>query len=138
MRVELFDSEGIRYTVAFEGHITREKALHLLDLVELLGGPQPEGGNAGIDPDEARGELSKYGRVKLVALEHFPLVWFSSREVQAIYEQEFREPLSLSTAATYLARMANRGHLLKTGASNSLRYKLAPNLPQAALKQQMT
>jgi hypothetical protein len=137
MRVELFDSEGNRYTVAFEGHITREKALHLLDLVELLGGPQPEGGNVGTNPDEARGELSKYGKVRLVAQKHFPLVWFSSREVQAIYEQEFREPLSLSTAATYLARMANRGHLLKTGASNRLRYKLAPNLPQATLKQQM-
>ena len=38
MRVELFDSEGNRYTIAFEGQITRDKAVRLLDLVELLGG----------------------------------------------------------------------------------------------------
>ena len=33
MRVELFDNEGNRYTIAFEGQITREKAIRLLDLV---------------------------------------------------------------------------------------------------------
>ena len=42
MRVELFDNEGNRYTVAFEGQITRDKALRLLDLVELLGGTSGE------------------------------------------------------------------------------------------------
>ena len=137
MRIELFDSEGNRYTVAFEGQITREKALHLLDLVELLGGAPPGGNSAAANPEEAKSGLSKYDKVRMTAQEHFPLVWFSSREVQAVYEQEFKEPLSLSTAATYLARMVNRGHLLKTGPSNSLKYKLAPNVPQAILKQHM-
>lgn len=137
MRIELFDSEGNRYTVAFEGQITREKALHLLDLVELLGGAPPGGNSAAANPEEAKSGLSKYDKVRMTAQEHFPLVWFSSREVQAVYEQEFKEPLSLSTAATYLARMVNRGHLLKTGASNSLKYKLAPNVPQVMPKQHM-
>jgi hypothetical protein len=137
MRIELFDSEGNRYTVAFEGQITREKALHLLDLVELLGGAPPGGNSAAANPEEAKSGLSKYDKVRMTAREHFPLVWFSSREVQAVYEQEFKEPLSLSTAATYLARMVNRGHLLKTGASNSLKYKLAPNVPQVMPKQHM-
>ena len=48
MRVELFDSEGNRYTVAFEGQITRDKALRLLDLVELLGGMPGENPTSGI------------------------------------------------------------------------------------------
>ena len=43
MRVELFDSDGNRYTIAFEGQVTRDKALRLLDLVELLGGAPSEG-----------------------------------------------------------------------------------------------
>ena len=47
MRVELFDSEGNRYTIAFEGQVTRDKALRLLDLVELLGGMPGEGAAAG-------------------------------------------------------------------------------------------
>ena len=48
MRVELFDSEGNRYTIAFEGQITRDKAVRLLDLVELLGGMPGENANPGI------------------------------------------------------------------------------------------
>jgi hypothetical protein len=137
MRIELFDSEGNRYTVAFEGQITREKALRLLDLVELLGGAPPEGSSAAANHEEAKSGFSKYDKVRMSVQKHFPLVWFSSREVQAVYEQEFKEPLSLSTAATYLARMVNRGNLLKIGASNSLKYRLVPNVPQAMLKQHM-
>ena len=45
IRVELFDSDGNRYTIAFEGQVTRDKALRLLDLVELLGGAPSEGPN---------------------------------------------------------------------------------------------
>jgi hypothetical protein len=43
MRVEVFDGSGNRYTVTFEGYVTREKAIRLLDIVELLGGiPEEE------------------------------------------------------------------------------------------------
>jgi hypothetical protein len=135
MRVELFDGEGNKYTVAFEGRITREKALRLLDLVELLGG-MPGGGNPGVNPAISSNDFSKYEKVRMVIQKHFPLVWFPSREVQSIYEQEFNEPIGLSTVATYLARMANKGMLVKAGASNHLKYKTAPSLPQATLKKQ--
>ena len=37
MRVELFDNEGNRYTITFEGQITRDKAVRLLDLL-VIGG----------------------------------------------------------------------------------------------------
>ncbi|MQY62308.1 hypothetical protein GH146_03345 [archaeon] len=37
IRVEIFNN-GDRYTITFEGQVTRDKALRLLDLVELLGG----------------------------------------------------------------------------------------------------
>ena len=47
IRVELFDSDGNRYTIAFEGQVTRDKALRLLDLVELLGGAPGEGPTVG-------------------------------------------------------------------------------------------
>ena len=70
MRIELFDSEGNRYTIAFEGQVTREKALRLLDLVELLGG-MPSGGNPGINT--ASNELSKYDKVHMIIQRHFPI-----------------------------------------------------------------
>jgi len=137
MRVELFDGEGNRYTVAFEGQITREKALRLLDLVELLGGMPSGEGNPRVNVAGASNEFSKYDKVRMVAQKHFPLVWFSSREVQSVYEQELKEPISLSTVATYLSRLANKGILERTGASNRLKYKVAPSFSQATLKQQI-
>lgn len=131
IRVEVFDGEGNRYTVAFEGQVTREKALRLLDLVELLGG-MPSGGNPGINV--ASNELSKFDKVRVIVQRHFPVVWFSSKEVQSIYERELKEPITLSTVATYLARLANRGILVRIRASNHLKYKMAPRFPQATLK----
>jgi hypothetical protein len=136
MRVELFDTEGNKYTVSFEGQITREKAVRLLDLVELLGGVS-SGGNPESNPMVAGNGFSKYEKVRILVQKHFPIVWFSSREVQSAYEQEFKEPISLSTVATYFARMANKGILVKAGASNRLKYKVAPGFPQATLKQQI-
>jgi len=137
MRVELFDSEGNRYTVAFEGQITREKALRLLDLVELLGGMPGEGLNPGAGSILAGNSPSRFEKVRLVIQKSFPLIWFSSRDVQSVYEQELKEPISLSTVSTYLSRMASKGVLLRTGGPNSLKYKVAPNVPQAIIKQRM-
>jgi hypothetical protein len=134
MRVELFDSEGNKYSVSFEGEITRDKAMRLLDLVELLGG----GPSAGSNPSTALGaggQLSKSDRTRSIVQRHFPIVWFTSREVQTVYEQELKEPISLSTVATYLARMATKGILQRTGPSNNLKYKLSPAVSQVTVKQ---
>ena len=137
MRVELFDGEGNRYTIAFEGQITRDKALRLLDLVELLGGMPNEStsNKPGSMANEAL--LSRFERVRSVIQKNFPLVWFSSRDIQSVYEQELKEPISLSTVSTYLSRMASRGLLLRTGESNNLRYKPVSNVAQATIRQQL-
>jgi len=136
MRVELFDSEGNRYTIAFEGQITREKALHLLDLVELLGGMPSEETTSGTGNNLANNSLSRFEKVHFIIKKHFPIIWFSSKDVQAVYEQELKEPIGLSTISTYLSRMANKGLLLRTGGANSLKYKVASNVPQATIRQQ--
>ena len=137
MRVELFDSEGNRYTIAFEGQITRDKALRLLDLVELLGGMPGEVATSGTGSALASSNLSRFEKVRLVIQKSFPLVWFSSKDIQSVYEQKLEEPIGLSTVSTYLARMTNRGLLVRTGGSNNLKYKVAPNVPQATIKQQL-
>jgi predicted transcriptional regulator len=61
------------------------------------------------------------------------MVWFSSREVQYVYEQELREPINLSTIATYLSRLTVKGSVMKTGMANRLKYKLTPILAQATV-----
>jgi len=137
MRVELFDSEGNRYTIAFEGQVTRDKALRLLDLVELLGGIPDEGATSGAGNVLTGNSLSRFEKVRLVIQKNFPLVWFSSKDVQSVYEQELKEPVSLSTVSTYLARMTNRGLLLRAGEGNNYKYKVTPNIPRATVKHQI-
>jgi len=121
MRVEVFDGGGNRYTVTFDGEVTRDKALRLLDIVELLGGMpgvNPSGGS------ETVLDLPKLEKMRLIVEKHFPIIWFSSKDVQTVYEQEMKEPVNLSTVSTYLTRMAGRGILTKSGFSNSKRYRL--------------
>jgi hypothetical protein len=137
MRVELFDSEGNRYTIAFEGQVTRDKALRLLDLVELLGGMPNEGPTSGTSNTLTGNKISRFEKVRLVIQKNFPLVWFSSKDVQSVYEQELKEPVSLSTVSTYLSRMTNRGLLLRAGEGSNLKYKVTPNIPHATVKQQI-
>ena len=135
MRVELQDSDGNRYTIAFEGEITRDKALRLLDLVELLGGAPNEGPTLSSAVSMPNRVLSRFEKVQLVIQKSFPLIWFSSKDIQSVYEQELKEPISLSTVSTYLSRMSTKGMLLRTGTSNCLKYKSASNIPQAAIRQ---
>jgi len=129
VRVEVFDGDGNRYTVAFEGHVTRDKALRLLDVVELLGG-MPRGDS---ELDQRNPEMSKFDKVRYVVKENFPVFWFSSRDVQSLYEQKLKEPISLSTVSTYLSRMADRGFLAKNEMSNRKQYKIITEIAQGTM-----
>jgi len=129
MRVEVFDGSGNRYSVTFEGQVSREKALRLLDIVELLGGMP------GVNPGESEpiSELPKLEKMRLIVERHFPIIWFSAKDVQTVYEQELKEPVGLSTVSTYLSRMAERGLLMKSGVANSKRYRLAAHKTPTSL-----
>ena len=136
IRVELFDSDGNRYTIAFEGQVTRDKALRLLDLVELLGGAPSESPTVGAGATLPNRMLSRFEKVQLVIQKSFPLIWFSSKDIQSVYEQELKEPVSLSTVSTYLSRMTGKGILLRTGGPNNLKYKTA-NMSEQIIKQRL-
>ena len=136
MRVELFDNDGNRYTVAFEGQITRDKALRLLDLIELLGGMPSDNTTQSFGQPTGVANYSRIEKVRSLIQKDFQLIWFSSRDVQTAYEQELKEPVSLSTISTYLSRMTGKGGLLRTGEGNDLKYKLAPNIPFTKIRQQ--
>ena len=116
-------------TLTFEGRVTREKALRLLDLIELLGGMPEVSPEWGI----AASESTKFEKVRLIVRKRFPIAWFSSKDVQSMYEQEFKEPIRLSTVSTYLSRMADRGLLKKGGMSNRRHYKALIGASQSAL-----
>jgi len=128
MRVEVFNGSGDRYTITFEGQVTREKALRLLDLVELLGGMPT------VNPGWNRppSELTKIDKIRLVVEKSFPIGWFSSKDIQSAYEEEFKNPISLSTVSTYLSRMADRGILAKNKVSNRRRYRIVSEVSKVS------
>jgi len=117
MRFEIINN-GDRYTLTFEGQITREKALRLLDLVELLGGMPID------EVKQSISEMPKIERVHWIIKKIFLVGWFTSKELQLAYEKQFNEPITLSTCSTYLSRLTDRGFLIKKGASNQLRYRI--------------
>lgn len=129
IRVEVFDANGNRYTVTFQGHVTRDKALRLLDIVELLGGMPRDGSEL----DQRNSELSKFDKIRYIVKENFPVVWFSSRDVQSLYEQKLKTPVSLSMVSTYLSRMADRGFLVKNKMSNRLQYRMITEISRSTL-----
>ena len=119
MRVEIFN-DGDHYTITFEGQVTRDKALRLLDLVELLGGMPTVTSESG----RPVSEITKIEKVRIAAEKNFPISWFSSKDLQSTYEKQFNEPIGLSTVSTYLSRLAERGFFIKKGASNQKRYRI--------------
>ena len=119
VRIEILNDRD-RYTITFEGQVTRDKVLRLLDLVELLGGLP----TVNSDPDRSASEMSKIEKVRLSAEKNFPVGWFSSKDLQLVYEKQFNEPICLSTVSTYLSRLTDRGFFIKSGASNRRRYRI--------------
>jgi hypothetical protein len=119
IRVEVFNN-GDRYTITFEGQVTRDKTLRLLDLVELLGGAPATNPVS----ERSTAEMPKIEKVRLVAEKSFPVGWFSSKDLQSSYEKQFNEPIRLSTASTYLSRLTDRGFFIRGGSSNQRRYRI--------------
>jgi hypothetical protein len=129
MRVEVFDEEGNRYNITLEGKVTKEKALCLLDIVELLGSVH----DAESLP-QRKSNASKFDKIRSIIENSFPLKWFSSKDIFLAYEHEFKEPIPFSTVSTYLARMVDRGFLMRKGAVHNLEYRMATDLAQKRLK----
>ena len=131
MKVDVVDESGNRYTVTFAGNVTRDKAIRLLEIVELLGG-MPEETN--LESMNRAQELSKFDKVRKIVEKHFPIVWFSSKDVQLMCEKELKEPISLSTVSTYLFRMTERGILVKSGNASNYHYRALTRLAENTLR----
>lgn len=118
VRLDVNDDDGNKIAISLEGNLSKEKILQLLDLIDLLGGPQAD--NAKVEDSN----LSKLEKIQNVLWRKFPIGWFTSQEVMVAYEDAFDEPIGLSTVSTYLSRLTGKGILMKTGSAARRRYKL--------------
>lgn len=118
LRFETEDESGAKMVITLEGNVTRNKVLQVLDLIELMGG---------LSKLETRGDLeplTKLERIKKLILQRLPAGWFSSKDVQAEYEELYGESIRLSTVSTYLQRLYSGGFLLRSGSRAMRSYKL--------------
>lgn len=119
LRFEAEDESGVKMTITLEGAISREKILQILDLVELMGGLSVSSKHS-----KTFEGSTKLEKIKKLIIERLPVGWFSSRDVQAEYEELYGEPIRLSTVSTYLQRLHNSGFLLRSGSRAMRTYKL--------------
>jgi hypothetical protein len=109
VKIEVLDNSGGNFSISYSGEINRDKVLQLLDFVELLGGAT---NNTNI-----KQSLTKFDRVTQLIRTHYPVGPFTSSKVQENYEEEFNEPISLSTVSTYFSRLMNRDVITYVGSS---------------------
>jgi len=137
IRLAVSDNNGTRYTLTVEGPITRDKTLQLYDIMELIRGVPSEKQVITNSNNVFPTEFSRFEKIQGLIQKSFSLIWFASKDVQLVYEQELKEPISLSTVSTYLARMTNKGLLIRSGTGNNIKYKTAQFLSQGKIRQQI-
>lgn len=125
IKIEVHAGEGDKLTVSFQGRLTRNKVLQLLDFTELLSGvPSTEA-----EEKERLSDLSKYKKLQLVLKRRFPIGWFTPQDALTAYEDTLNEPIGLSTVSTYLARLTDRRFLSGSGSHARHRYKIRRRPP---------
>ncbi len=118
LKVEFYDSEGVRHSIAIDGPVTREKVGKILDLVELMSGtPQTSATVLGLSP-------RKFDRLASTIMSQLKGRSFTSGEARKAFETNFREKIPLSTVSTYLTRLADRGVLEREQEKIGLVYRV--------------
>ena len=101
IRIDVRDKDGAKYDFKIEGNITKEKALKIFELMDLIN----------IEEDSAPDLDSIGGKIWNIIENSFPVGKFTSSTVLEKYEDEYNEPIKLSVVSTYLARFASRNRI---------------------------
>jgi len=117
VKIELRDEEGIKYTVALEGKLSRDKVMKVIDLIDMMNVPIDD--EVETKPDEN----TFFGKLFNLIETTFPAGEFSSSDVAREFEEKYNQPVKLATVSTYLSRLADRNHLRREKFGNSWVYR---------------
>jgi hypothetical protein len=117
LKVEFYDSDGVRHSIAIDGPVTKEKVGKILDLVELMSGTPQTSATLGLSP-------RKFDRLASTIMSQLKGRNFTSGEARKTFETTFREKIPLSTVSTYLTRLADRGVLEREQEKFGLLYRV--------------
>jgi hypothetical protein len=116
IKIELEDEEGVKYTLALEGKVSREKLMKAVDILEIMDVPLEHSYRA---PDEG----TFFGRVMTLLETTFAAGDFSSSDVAREFEDKYSQPVKLSTISTYLSRLADKQYIKRERFGNSWVYR---------------
>ena len=127
LKIEFYDTDGVRHSITMNGPVSRDKVVRILDLVEIMSGTSVSSGTAlGLSS-------KKLDRLASGILSNLRTSPFTSNEAKKMFERTFSEKIPLSTVSTYLSRLVDRGLLERQADHPVLRYRvtLGPEHPLA-------
>ena len=117
-KLEFYDNDGVRHSITVDGQVTREKVSRLLDLVEIMSGTPVASASA------LRLSPHKFDRLASTIISNLKDADFSSNEAKEAFESAFHEKIPISTVATYLVRLVERGILQRTETGQTVSYRV--------------
>ena len=114
IRIDVRDKDGAKYDFKIEGNITKEKALKIFELMDLIN----------IEEEQAPNLDSIGGKIWNIVENSFPIGKFTSSEVLEKFEDEYNEPIKLSIISTYLARFAQRNRIERARIGREWSYQI--------------
>ena len=114
IRIDVRDKDGAKYDFKIEGNITKEKALKIFELMDLIN----------IEEEQAPDLDSVGGKIWNIVENSFPVVKFTSSTVLEKYEDEYNEPIKLSGVSTYLARFSSRNKIERARVGREWSYQI--------------
>ena len=114
IRIDVRDKDGAKYDFKIEGNITKEKALKIFELMDLIN----------IEEEQAPNLDSVGGKIWNIIENSFPTGKFTSSGVLEMYEDEYNEPIKLSIISTYLARFASKNKIERTRIGREWSYQV--------------
>jgi hypothetical protein len=114
IRIDVRDKDGAKYDFKIEGNITKEKALKIFELMDLIN----------IEEEQTPNLDSISGKIWNIVENSFPVGKFTSSEILEKYEDEYNEPIKLSVVSTYLARFASRNRIERARIGREWSYQI--------------
>ena len=114
IRIDVRDKDGAKYDFKIEGNITKEKALKIFELMDLIN----------IEEEQAPDLDSIGGKIWNIIENSFPVGTFTSSGVLEKHEDEYNEPIKLSVVSTYLARFASRNRIERARMGREWSYQI--------------
>ena len=114
IRIDVHDKDGAKYDFKIEGNITKEKALKIFELMDLIN----------IEEEQVPDLDSVGGKIWNIIENSFPAGRFTSSAVLEKYEDEYNQPIKLSVISTYLARFASKNRIERTRTGREWSYQI--------------